>query len=86
MRSGKIGSLEIRVNQGDPMPPVSFLLSPDVLVRRMTKPWRNFAFFTAPGITEAIKIAAPSASVKIGHCQSGLGMECHKMSLYKSNE
>lgn len=86
VRSGKIGSLEIRVNRGDPVPPVSFLLSPGEAVTAAAHPGMALALFTGSGLSQAIRTAAPSASVKVGSCPGGLDLKCHQMSQYKSNE
>jgi hypothetical protein len=84
VKTGKLGAIEIRINQGDPVPPVSFLLSsPAAAIRTAFTPFQSAAMFTTPVMSLAIREYAPSINVKTFSCGAVPTLDCHSMTVYK---
>jgi hypothetical protein len=86
VRNGQVGSIEMRVNQGDPVPPLSFLFSrPTAVLTATFQPFLSAPLFIPGTLSEAVKAFAPSIYVKTSSCSAIPNLNCHDMTVYKGN-
>jgi hypothetical protein len=75
---GRIQSLRIYVNENDPVPPGTIILSPSASVSIRSRP----ILFDGAALRRTIHEAAPRAEVFTFACGSELTLNCHDMSQY----
>jgi hypothetical protein len=85
IRSGLVRSVEVHLNKGDPVPPISMLQSPG-LIFLQGGVTQGLAFFIPRVLETAIHTHSPSIRVRNYECTAGLPtLNCHDMRLYKFN-
>jgi hypothetical protein len=86
VRSGQVGSVEMRVNQGDLVPPLSFLLSnPAAVLDVVFHPFLSVPLFIPGVLNKAVKAFAPSIEIKTASCSAIPNLNCHEMAVYTEN-
>ncbi len=84
VRRGHIASIQIYINQGDPVPAVAMLASaPAIALAAAVAPVLGAPIFNADVLSKAIGVFAPSASVKTFACSNTIDPGCHDMKVYK---
>jgi len=86
VKDGQIKSLQIYLNQGDPVPAASMLASNPVFAApAIAAPYLSAPLFDADVMSKAINALAPNADIKTFVCKSTPDVDCHNMKLYKEN-
>lgn len=84
--TGQVGSIEMLVNQGDPVPPVSFLASnPTAAMTAAFAPFLSAPLFNTAVFSRAVTAFAPSINVKTFSCGTVPDTGCHEMKVYKED-
>jgi hypothetical protein len=84
VRSGRVKSVQININQGDPVPAVSLLTGGGAATALLSS---TVAMFNPPSLSRVIEETAPKLLVRTKTCgDGGLTLDCHYMTAYKANE
>jgi hypothetical protein len=82
VRSGQLKSVQVYINRGDPVPPVSLLVGGGLVGATALS---SLAMFKAPTITSVINETSPRLTVRTFSCASGWPtLDCHAMTAYKA--
>lgn len=84
VKTGQIASLEIRINQGDPVPPLAMTFGPSATTQD-APPLRGAQLFYSSVLAKVVRTLAPSATVLTYPCQRLPTIACHQMDSYKRN-
>ena len=82
VRTHKVKSVEIIVNQGDPVPPLSLLVGGGAPTAMMMS---SLAMLQPPTFVRVIHETAPQLSVRTFSCSRSLTLSCHTMTTYKAD-
>jgi hypothetical protein len=86
VRKGQVGSIEMLVNQGDPVPPASFLSSnPIAALSAAYLPFLSAPLFNSAVLSTAVRAFAPSIKVVTFSCGTVPSLNCHDMKVYKED-
>lgn len=84
VRSGRVKSVQLNINQGDPVPPVTILTGGGAATALLSS---TVAMFSPPSLSRVIEETAPKLLVRTKTCgDGGLTLDCHYMTAYKANE
>jgi tetratricopeptide (TPR) repeat protein len=82
VRSGQVKSVQLYINEHDPVPPVSMFLAS----RNAVAAGLNLALFKSDVLVRTINETAPRLAVRSFACDSRTPtLSCHDMAVYKSN-
>lgn len=86
VQSGRINTIKIYLNRGDPVPAVSMLASnPTAALTATIAPVLAAPLFNADVMHKAITAFAPSAQVSVLPCSDSVTTACHDLKVYKKS-
>jgi len=82
VRDHRVGSVQIYVNSGDPVPPLSLAIGGGMVNAEVIG---SLALFHPPSFVDVIHETAPRLTVQTFACSSSPDLNCHGMEVYKAN-
>lgn len=82
VRSGKVKSVQIMVNRGDPVPPFSLAIGGGAAEAGLLS---GIALLRPPTFVDVIHQTAPQITVRSFDCSAYPSLSCHGMEVYKAN-
>jgi hypothetical protein len=83
IRLGRVKAVQIVINNGDPIPPISLLAGGGVV---SSVALDTLALLRLPTLSQVIEEIAPRVTVRAFDCGTGaINLSCHDMSRYKTN-
>lgn len=82
VREHKVGSVQIYVNSGDPVPPVSLAIGGGMVGPYLVS---SMALMRPASFVDIIRETAPELSVRSLSCASSPDLDCHGMAVYNRN-
>jgi hypothetical protein len=87
VRSGRVNSIKMIVQQGDPVPPVAMLTNPigSAVTASLGGPFAMLPLFNVDVLSKTVSTIAPSIKVITYPCSNLPSMACHSMESYKEH-
>ena len=83
VRDGKVKSVQLIYNSGDPVAPVSLAIGGGIIPGGSAV--MALALFKPAVLGDVVSAVAPSISTRIFTCSQGVALDCHSMDVYRRN-